>query len=688
MIFAQNNNIYYWDVSNIDSQPTEDWMQSIRTVPVGRDDDDIYNGIADLSYETEILHQTQMIWPSPDGSKLAYLVLEMKPDIPKRYFTRNTSRTLQGVKVPESHRFAMHHPMPGGPIPCPHLLVYNMQQQQSDETLGKSNDDPSRYSFQIDSTPEKMLPIGTVAVHPQQGELNNGFILTAIKWVSANRLLIVWMTRSQRIASVQMCNWSNGAIESACEMHMHYEILSGWLLVQDIHYDPIAEQLAVVLQVARKSDTDTENEELRMTVALLSHKPIGWQPNEAIVALNDNDVNVERIVYWSIKSHWLFYLASEPKRSEQLHLYAVSTVLGAQSAQCLTCEPLLYFNSYNDPQRLAYTHFDAHFNAASTDARLCLVLESQGPLVPRADVFSLDENGTQYLELEHQLMLHRDRVIEERVAAIGSDMPQVLFKRFTVPIGRDVRLRLVVPASFSEGNGRRYPLLVHENHRAPGTYAGTSEFAVDWMTWMVATRGIVVAQIDGMGSSRQNSNLMYSVYLMVGRYEAQDLSLAVEWLVNHWGHADSARMGILGHGFGAYTSGLMLSLTKVRKFAHWWNCMALVSPLHEWTQIGAFYAERYMNYPDVANNIVGYAIGDLDMVDWPGKALLLVHARAHELWEQEATVDLERRMEIVGLDFEMMVYPNVSEAQLRQRRHVDRRLSEFFHRCLIDYCYF
>lgn len=314
--------------------------------------------------------------------------------------------------------------------------------------------------------------------------------------------------------------------------------------------------------------------------------------NRLVIYLNTSDINdivvrpifdhmhVERIVHFDRLTNIYFYLGSTAAEPWDRHLYAVHGRSGSPQGSCLTC-------TIEWVADRRFTHFDAHFSG-DPDHRL-LVLELQGPAVPRHDIYEWSPDSDRVAVLQFCRELQTNDALAARLASMRWVQPRWLHMRKNGNRNGN-RIRLLVPPSADNETGD-LPLLV-QPYEGPGTYAGTSEWRLDWPAYMAANRSVIVAQIDGHGSGRSRLSNTHAVYGRLGWPEAKNMRQAAIWLVRELSpNVDPRHIGIWGAGYAGFVAGMALASSDSFQL---FECAALVEPLVDWSAATSLFAERYM----------------------------------------------------------------------------------------------
>ncbi|KAI3356572.1 hypothetical protein L3Q82_017770 [Scortum barcoo] len=164
LIYIFENNIYYQ--SDVKSN-------SLRLTSSGREGV-IFNGIADWLYEEEILQTHVAHWWSPDGERLAFLVLNdsLVPNMALPRFT--------GMTYPKGKQYP--YPKAGQPNPAVKLYVVNL------------------YG-----------PTHTLELMPPETLKLREHYVTMVKWISKTKTSVRWLNRAQNISILTVCDTTTGA---------------------------------------------------------------------------------------------------------------------------------------------------------------------------------------------------------------------------------------------------------------------------------------------------------------------------------------------------------------------------------------------------------------------------------------------------------------------------------------------
>uniref|UniRef100_A0A3Q3Q540 Dipeptidyl peptidase like 10 n=1 Tax=Monopterus albus TaxID=43700 RepID=A0A3Q3Q540_MONAL len=293
LIYIFENNIYYQ--SDVKSN-------SLRLTSSGKEGV-IFNGIADWLYEEEILQTHIAHWWSPDGERLAFLVLNdsLVPNMALPRFT--------AMAYPKGKQYP--YPKAGQPNPVVKLYVVNL------------------YG-----------PTHTLELMPPETLKLREHYVTMVKWISKTKTSVRWLNRAQNISILTVCDTTTGAC-----ITRHEESSELWLSKQN--QEPVFSKdgSRFFLTVPVKQGGRGEFHHIAMFTTQFRA-----DQNE-VRHLTSGNWEVTKIIAYNKNSENLYFLSTEgsPRRRQ---LFSVKTV-GLFPRQCLTCElnkaHCLYFDADISP---------------------------------------------------------------------------------------------------------------------------------------------------------------------------------------------------------------------------------------------------------------------------------------------------------------------------------------------------
>lgn len=294
--------------------------------------------------------------------------------------------------------------------------------------------------------------------------------------------------------------------------------------------------------------------------------------------LTDNvtRVIVERILDVRQEPNCMFYLGYPMDEPHKRHLYSVD-VNFTTPIQCLTCA---ISNNQTDPNN-HYDHFDVTISPYGNQV---FVLHAEGPAVPYSAMYtwyshSVWRSGCEILELRK---LHTNHKLRKRIDERQANLRHVKYVSFP-KLGY---VRLLMPAAAATAApGVRYPLLV-QPYNGPDTFVGSSEWRLEWPDFMATNRSVIVAQVNGRGSSRLGLRWADDyVHRQTALEDSKDLWQIVENLVRMESRIDGKRIGIWGEGYAGYLAAMAM-YSPAGPGRSPFRCGALVAPMPlEWNSL-------------------------------------------------------------------------------------------------------
>ncbi len=236
--------------------------------------------------------------------------------------------------------------------------------------------------------------------------------------------------------------------------------------------------------------------------------------------------------------------------------------------------------------------------------------------------------------------------------------------------GQALWYRLFKPKDFDVQ--RRYPAIV-EVYGGPGVERVLDQWTGGTFTQILTRAGYLVWQLDNRGSGFRGTAFQAPIQGRLGDVEVADQVQGARWLASQ-SYVDAANIGVWGWSYGGYLS-LMLLMRAPELF----RAGVAGAPVTDWALYDTHYTERYLGRPQ--DNAAGYAASAV----WPYMSglrgpLLLMHGMADDNVLFVHSTELMRKLQDLGLPFDVMVYPGAKHGLTRQRegRHAYATILRFF----------
>ncbi|XP_013924036.1 PREDICTED: inactive dipeptidyl peptidase 10 isoform X2 [Thamnophis sirtalis] len=314
LIYIFENNIYYQpDVKSSSLRLTSSGKEGI-----------VFNGIADWLYEEELLHSHITHWWSPDGERLAFLMINdsLVPNMLIPWFT--------GSLYPKGKLYP--YPKAGELNPVVKLYVVNL------------------YG-----------PTHTLELMPPDSFKSREYYITMVKWVSNTKTVVRWLNRPQNLSILTVCETTTGACS------MKYEFTSEvWLSKQNEEPVFSKDGNTFFMTVPVKQGGRGEFHHIAMFNVQIKNEQF------SIRHLTSGNWEVIKILAYDENTQKIYFLSTENSpRGRQLHSVSTTELL---NRQCLSC------NFMKD--RCTY------FNAKFSPSIKYFILQCKGPGIPIVSLHS------------------------------------------------------------------------------------------------------------------------------------------------------------------------------------------------------------------------------------------------------------------------------------------------------------
>ncbi len=253
------------------------------------------------------------------------------------------------------------------------------------------------------------------------------------------------------------------------------------------------------------------------------------------------------------------------------------------------------------------------------------------------------------------------------------DIPQKEFFTFRTADGTTLNGCIMKPTGFS--SSKKYPVLMYQ-YSGPGSQQVLDSWGISWETYM-ASRGYVVACVDGRGTGGRGAAFEKCTYMNLGVKEAQDQVATAEYL-GTLPYVDKNNIGIWGWSFGGY-----MTLMSMSEGTPVFKAGVAVAPVTDWNYYDTIYGERYMRTPQ--ENADGYkASSNFTRADKLHGSLLIVHGMADDNVHFQNTAEYAEHLVQLDKQFDMQVYTNRNHSIFggNTRYHLYTKLTDFFDRNL------
>ncbi|KAM7407888.1 hypothetical protein PAMA_003581 [Pampus argenteus] len=623
LIYIFENNIYYQ--SDVKSN-------SLRLTSSGKEGV-IFNGIADWLYEEEILQTHVAHWWSPDGERLAFLVLNdsLVPNMALPRFT--------GMTYPKGKQYP--YPKAGQPNPVVKLYVVNL------------------YG-----------PTHTLELMPPETLKLREHYVTMVKWISKTKTSVRWLNRAQNISILTVCDTTTGACVTELQVNPS-DPDAGLLQPRQSSHTAVTPQShcgvpAAPSPVQHTGLTDASTQTPLMT----SHRlPAVPGPTTVAVTGRSRRLKIQEPVFSKDGSR--FFLTVPVKqggRGEFHHIAMFTTQFRADQNEVRH----LTSGNWEVTKIIAYDeNTDNLVKTVGLFPRRCLTCELNKAHCLYFDAAISPSNQHIILHCKDYYILENNSLLK---AALKYKRIQLTDYR-TVPMEHfDLPLKISYPPDFSDS--RHYGLLVLVDG-APGGQAVSDRFALSWDSVLVSSDNVIVARLDGRGSGFQGQRILHEVHQRLGTVDVQDQIAAVEYMMK-FPYIDQTRIAVFGKGYGAYITLMMLKSTDSL-----FKCSCAMSPVTDWKLYASAFSERYLGMPLRDDSRYQFSSVLQNIHALREQTLMLVHGTADANIHFQHTAELVKNLVKVGANYSMQIYPDEGHfLSLQSRQHLYATLTSFYRECL------
>jgi dipeptidyl-peptidase-4 len=267
-------------------------------------------------------------------------------------------------------------------------------------------------------------------------------------------------------------------------------------------------------------------------------------------------------------------------------------------------------------------------------------------------------------------------LLDNRLDASHPDAPYLSdnslpeFGTLTAEDGQVLQYRVFKPRAFDPS--RHYPAIV-DVYGGPGVQRVVDAWTGASFTQILTRAGYVVFQLDNRGSGFRGTAFEAPLQGRMGEVEVADQVRGARWLAAQ-SYVDPARLGVWGWSYGGY-----LTLMLMFKDPDLFRAGVSGAPVTDWSLYDTHYTERYLGRPQ--GNPAGYEASSVLPLakDLKGR-LMVMHGMADDNVLFLHSTKLLRRLQDLGLPFDVMVYPGAKHGLTRTHdgRHAYATILRFF----------
>ena len=246
-----------------------------------------------------------------------------------------------------------------------------------------------------------------------------------------------------------------------------------------------------------------------------------------------------------------------------------------------------------------------------------------------------NSNGTQLSELE----------MNQVYAQKYKSAPKMEFLKVKNAIGEEMNAYIIKPIDFD--SSKKYPLLMYQ-YNGPESQEVLDRWRMEGIFYL-ASRGYIVACVDGRGTGNRTNEWTKCVYLRLGELETQDQLAGIEYFAS-LPYVDENHLGCFGWSYGGYMTLMELGNRKSPLKAG--VAMAAVT---DWRFYDGIYTERFMRTP--VTNADGYLHSSpLNNTSDMNSKLLMISGTDDDNVHMYNTLKYTSKLSSEGKICDMMIY--------------------------------
>ena len=234
------------------------------------------------------------------------------------------------------------------------------------------------------------------------------------------------------------------------------------------------------------------------------------------------------------------------------------------------------------------------------------------------------------------------------VAAAGT-LSKREFRQFITERGDTLNYYIQLPKDYD--HSKLYPVLLTQ-YSGPGSQSVADRWSADWEDALTA-KGYIVACCDGRGTGYRGEQFKKCTYADLGRREYEDQLSFARYLAT-LPYVDRERIGIYGWSYGGF-----MALNCALHGNGLFKMAIAVAPVTSWRYYDTIYTEIYNGLPQ--DNPKGYddnsPLSHAEKLS-PRTRLLIIHGTADDNVHYQNSMEMCRRLNAAGKQYDMMVYPD------------------------------
>nr|XP_061799258.1 inactive dipeptidyl peptidase 10-like [Nerophis lumbriciformis] len=495
--------------------------------------------------------------------------------------------------------------------------------------MGQINPTVSLYVVLLDGSSQ------TTELFPPNSLVKSEYYITMVKWVTVDKLAVRWLNRAQNMSILSLCD-----IHTIECTKTHVMMSDKWLDGQT--EEPMFSKDRTIFFMAlpiKQFELGTFRH-----VTMISNQG----EDVKVLPLTSGSWEVSQILGYDESTEFVYFLSKETGTTQQ-QLYRVLAVEPFQK-ECLTCS---LFKS-----RCTY------YNAVLNSNYQYVLLQCRGPGIPQTTVHRLDK-------LKDFMTLERNTVLQETL--INRKLPKR--EKRTVKINNvALRMELLVPNDFDDTY--KHPVLLILDS-TPGGETVSDRLSISWDSALVSSANVIVARLDGRGSSLQGQKVQHGVHQRLGTADVADQIAFIEHLIK-LPYIDGNNVAVYGKAYGGYLASILLL-----SYSSTFTCGIAVAPIVNWRLHGSALTEKYFGYPPKEDH--KYQVSSLlsNITGHGPLKFLIIHGTADATVHFQHTAELIKFLSSSNFNYTLQIFPDEGHdiASAKSQRYMLNSVFTFFKDC-------
>lgn len=242
--------------------------------------------------------------------------------------------------------------------------------------------------------------------------------------------------------------------------------------------------------------------------------------------------------------------------------------------------------------------------------------------------------------------------------------------------GVDLNYLIMFPDDFDPS--KKYPVIVY-GYGGPGSQNVIESWRGKRQLWhhMMTQKGFIIFTLDNRGTGGRGKSFKNLCYKDLGKWVVNDHIEAAKFLAS-LPYVDSKRIGVWG-----WSGGGTLTLHLMTRAADYFKSGISVAANTDFLIYDSIWSERYFGLPQ--DNLEAYINSSAKTYAHLLKGdLLLVHGTEDDNVHYQHTMQMAKKLQDAGKQFELMLYPNKNHSiqGAETQKHLYEMMTNFFLRTL------